>query len=278
LRTVAHLSDLHFGRVDRAIVRGLIAKLHELNPDLVVVSGDLTQRAKDSEFRDARKFLDELPHPQLIVPGNHDVPLYDFLARWLTPFKKFRRYVCEDLEPVFADSEIVVVGINSARSNTFKNGRINRAQIERACQQLNECTGGQTRIVVVHHPFHASDDSDRSKLIRRAKMAMEAFARSKVDLILSGHLHRSSAVDGAESYREYERAVVLAQAGTAVSMRRRGELNAFNLVHVSAQRMIIERFEWAEKHKAFAMAGANEFSRKGVNWSRALKGDQLGWS
>ena len=138
MRTVAHLSDLHFGRVDYAIAGGLIAKLFELRPDLVVVSGDLTQRAKGREFREAKAFLDRLPRPQLVVPGNHDVPLYNIMARWLTPLDLFRRYICEELEPLFVDAEIAVVGINSARSNTLKSGRINQAQVERACRKLNE--------------------------------------------------------------------------------------------------------------------------------------------
>ena len=102
-------------------------------------------------------------------------------------------------------------------------------------------------------------------------MAMEAFARGKVDLILSGHLHRSTAVDSAASYIEVERSVVLAQAGTALSTRRRAERNAFNLVRVSAQHMTVERYAWSQEQNAFAMAGADEFYRKGLNWSLAAR-------
>jgi 3',5'-cyclic AMP phosphodiesterase CpdA len=275
LRIIAHLSDLHFGRVNQTIARGLIAKLREANPDLVVVSGDLTQRAKDSEFREARAFLAALPRPQIVVPGNHDLPLYNILARWLTPFSRFRRYICDDLEPFYADAEIVVVGINSARADTFKNGRINGEQVARSSLKMGAYKAGMTRIVVTHHPFHAQEAADQSNLIHRAPMAMEAFARAKVDLILSGHLHRSATVDGGERYGRDGRSVLLVQAGTAVSMRRRGELNAFNLIHVDFPQIRVECLEWNEKSNLFAISHANEFFRHAGIWSRTAQDDQV---
>src|ERR1039457_1070109 len=124
MRTNAHLSDPHFGRIERATVQDLIASVTEAKPDIVVVSGDLTQRAKEREFQEARQFLQALPSPQIVVPGNHDVPLYNVLARALKPFRNYQRYISEDLEPFYSDDEIAIAGINTARSLTFKNGRI----------------------------------------------------------------------------------------------------------------------------------------------------------
>jgi predicted phosphohydrolase len=136
MRTVAHLSDPHFGRIDRATVQALIATVTEARPDIVVVSGDLTQRAKGSEFQEARQFLEALPSPQIVVPGNHDVPLYNVLARALKPLRNYQRYISKELEPFYCDDEIAIVGINTARSLTFKGGRISRpkraARIARA--------------------------------------------------------------------------------------------------------------------------------------------------
>ena len=123
------MSDLHFGRVDATLIDPLIKVVASIKPDLVVVSGDLTQRARSVEFKAARNFLDELPSPQIVVPGNHDVPLYNMAERMLRPLSKFRRYITSDLEPAYVDEEISVMGINTARSMVIKNGRINQEQI-----------------------------------------------------------------------------------------------------------------------------------------------------
>src|SRR5471030_3362505 len=136
MRTLVHLSDLHFGRVDPALLEPLRRRVLGLAPDVVVVSGDLTQRAKTEEFKAARAFLDTLPGPQIVVPGNHDIPLYNVASRFLTPLRKYTRYVTLDLTPEYVDEEIAVLGINTARSLTFKDGRINREQIEQVRRRL----------------------------------------------------------------------------------------------------------------------------------------------
>src|SRR5450759_3359106 len=129
MRTLIHLSDLHFGRVDEAIIQPLIERINTIEPDLVVVSGDLTQRARTKQFKQARRFLDALPQPQIVVPGNHDIPLHDIFSRFMRPLQKYQRYVTNDLDPVYVDDEIAVLGINTARSLTFKDGRVNEEQI-----------------------------------------------------------------------------------------------------------------------------------------------------
>ena len=115
MRKIVHLSDLHFGRTDASVVGPLIVAVRELQPTLVVVSGDLTQRARSHEFEEARLFLDQLPKPQVVVPGNHDVPLWDVLSRFMRPLEKYRRHISKDVEPVHEDEEMVVAGVNTAR-------------------------------------------------------------------------------------------------------------------------------------------------------------------
>src|ERR1700681_3786558 len=139
MRTVAHLSDPHFGRIEHATVQALIATVTDVRPDIVVISGDLTQRAQKREFQEARQFLDALPSPQIVVPGNHDVPLYNILARALKPLRNYQRYISNELEPFYCDDEIAIVGINTARSLTFKNGRFSRQQVVRSCAQFETC-------------------------------------------------------------------------------------------------------------------------------------------
>ena len=125
MRKLVHLSDIHFGEIDYALVDRVVEEVNEIGPDIVIVSGDLTQRAKTAQFIEARKFLDLLPTPQLVVPGNHDVPLYNIIDRFLNPLEKYCRHITPDLEPFFADEEMAIIGINTARSLTIKDGRIN---------------------------------------------------------------------------------------------------------------------------------------------------------
>ncbi|MDQ6705853.1 MAG: metallophosphoesterase, partial [Acidobacteriota bacterium] len=136
MRTILHLSDVHFGRVDRATLRPLVETASQLKPDLVAVSGDLTQRARTSEFLEAQAFLRQLPRPQIVIPGNHDIPLHNVYARFVLGLDKFRRFISEDLEPYYVDDEIAVAGVNTARSLTWKGGRINRGQLDRLERRL----------------------------------------------------------------------------------------------------------------------------------------------
>src|SRR4051812_32526150 len=214
MRTIAHISDLHFGRVDCATLPALTAAITAAKPDVVAISGDLTQRARAREFADARRFLDTLPAPQIGVPGNHDVPLYNVLKRWRSPLKNYRRYIDDDLQPFFADDEIAVLGINSARSMTFKNGRINALQVKKVCERLAE-QDARTKFLVMHHPFDVLEAAQDRDIVGRAKMAMAAFAQCGVDVILTGHLHLSRISSSAVRYQSPGYAALFIQAGTA---------------------------------------------------------------
>ena len=116
MRTIVHLSDLHFGRTDPELVEPLISAIRRLNPTLLAVSGDLTQRARSHQFREARAFLDALPQPKIVVPGNHDIPLYNLYNRFFQPLDKYRRHITDDLQPTYSDDEMIVVGVSTARS------------------------------------------------------------------------------------------------------------------------------------------------------------------
>src|SRR3954469_3155841 len=153
MRTIVHLSDLHFGRVDATLLEPLRRRVSALEPRVVVVSGDLTQRAKPEEFQAAKHYLDSLPAEKIVVPGNHDVPLYNVFQRFVTPLSKYRRYISRDLEPAHIDDEIAVVGVNTARSLVFKGGRINRGQVEAVRGKLCTLPERITKVVVSHHPF-----------------------------------------------------------------------------------------------------------------------------
>jgi len=267
MRVVVHLSDLHFGRVDHALLAPLARRVRAVQPHLVVVSGDLTQRAKSAEFRDARRFLDALPAPLLVVPGNHDVPFYNLFQRFFQPLAKYRRYISPEPEPAFIDDEIAVVGVNSARSSVFKGGRINAAQIERVRERLCRLDERVTKMVVTHHPFDLPEGVHSRKLVGRARQAMAMFASCGTDLLLAGHLHASHTGDTAERYKIGDFSALVVQAGTATSTRSRGEANSFNVLHIERPQVRIARFGWTGDD--FALAGSETFRRTRGGWQRS---------
>jgi 3',5'-cyclic AMP phosphodiesterase CpdA len=271
MRTIVHLSDLHFGRVDQDLLRPLQELVVKLAPDVVVVSGDLTQRAKTEEFKAARAWLDTLPGPQIVVPGNHDIPLYNVASRFLTPLRKYLRYVTLDLAPEYVDEEIAVLGINTARSLTFKDGRVNKEQLAQMRQRMQSVGPEHTRIIVTHHPFDLPDTFDKDDLVDRAPMAMQAFAECGVDVLLAGHLHSSHAGNSAQRYKISGYAALVVQAGTATSTRGRGESNSFNVLRVAPDDVQVERYSWVEGTASFEPVHTECFRRNGDVWAMAAE-------
>jgi 3',5'-cyclic AMP phosphodiesterase CpdA len=268
MRTVVHLSDLHFGRVDVTLVDPLTRAVRDLKPDLVVISGDLTQRARTAQFIEARRFLDGLPKPQIVVPGNHDVPLYNLPARFLGPFVRYRYYISANLEPFYADEEIAVVGVNTARSLTIKNGRINQRQLNDIRKRLCVYPDTVTKIVVTHHPFDLPEGYREGSLVGRARMAMDILARCGVDVFLAGHLHVSHSRHTGERYRIAGYKALAISAGTALSVRRRSESNAFNVLRIQRSKLGLERYTWQSETACFARSAADYFERRADGWIR----------
>ncbi len=244
MKTIAHISDVHFGREDPEVVAGLLASVERARPDVVVFSGDLTQRAKKRQFRAAREFLRALPKvPQIVVPGNHDVSTTNLFERTFRPLLRYRRYITEDLTPFYEDGEVAIVGMNSVRIAAIKDGRLNRAQVKLACEQLGR-TSDAVRVVVTHHPIDMQPKNVDDALMERSAMAMKEFARARVDLFLSGHLHAGQTLVTSARYRLPGYGAVVAHAGTAGSTRTRGVANAWNRIEVCAKQIRVEQMEW----------------------------------
>jgi 3',5'-cyclic AMP phosphodiesterase CpdA len=268
MRTLVHLSDLHFGRVDDQVIDPLIAKVAEIAPDLVAVSGDLTQRARSWQFREARAFLDSLPKPQIVVPGNHDVPLHNVVARFLQPLDKYKRHITDEMQPAYVDDEIAVVGVNTARSLTIKGGRISANQVAGIREKLCGSSAELVKIMVTHHPFDLPEGYGDHDLVGRAQMAMVTLAECGADLFLAGHLHVSHTGHTAKRYNIQGHSALVVQAGTATSTRGRGEANSFNVIRIERPNVTVERFAWQPEIASFKQASREEFRHTNDGWIR----------
>jgi 3',5'-cyclic AMP phosphodiesterase CpdA len=267
MRKLIHISDIHFGKADYAIAGRLREKIVEIAPDLLVVSGDLTQRARSRQFIEARRFLDSLPGPQIVVPGNHDIPMHNPFARFLTPLDKYKKYITEDLEPFFMDQELAVIGINTARSLTIKDGRINEKQVAAIRARMCALDDKMFKAVVTHHPFDLPEGFDEGDIVDNAETAMPQIADCGADVFLSGHLHVSHIAHTANRYKlPTGRNALVIQAGTATSTRVRGEVNSFNLIEFEHPRLTVKRFECEHATNGFREAQSQQFTQGEKGW------------
>jgi 3',5'-cyclic AMP phosphodiesterase CpdA len=264
-----HLSDLHFGAHDERLVEAVEQRIREEKPDLVVISGDLTQRARTEQFKDACRFLERLReagHEVLAVPGNHDVPLYDVLRRFLSPLTRYRRYIDDDLCPFLELPGAAVLGINTARSLTFKDGRISHEQMDFIRETFAKTDANAMRILVTHHPLFAlpvGDGPELGKAVGRQELALDAIADAGVDVLLAGHHHRASTHHASDLVTRAGSALIV-QAGTATSTRLRDEEQSFNRIDFAGDNVTLTVQSWAGDR--FASTNAQLFVREGDRW------------
>lgn len=264
---IVHLSDLHFGAHEVHLVEAVQLELDRLKPDLVVISGDFTQRARTEQFREACKFLESLRdhgHEVLGVPGNHDVPLYDVLRRFLSPLSRYRRYIDETLCPFVELPGVAVLGVNTARSLTFKDGRINQEQVEFIRDVFSRTERDSMRILVTHHPlFRLEVGGKFDRAIGRQELALDAIDESRVDVVLAGHNHHASSHDSGDLVTRAG-GVLVVQAGTATSTRLREQEQSFNMLEIGNGEVRLEVHSWASDR--FIAGDPRLYSRDKGQW------------
>lgn len=269
---IAHLSDIHFGAHDRRIVDATTAWLEERRPDLVVISGDLTQRATVDQFREAAAWLGRLRAAGLkllVIPGNHDVPLFDLARRFARPLARYKRYISRDLCPFHEDEEVAILGLNTARSLTIKDGRINHDQMDRLRETFAHVPPDKTRILVTHHPLFSMPigrGGELSEAVGRHEDAVQAACEAGVHVALAGHFHRTYA-QAAEKMVAHSGGALVIQAGTATSTRlRNAEPQSFNWLHVRRNNAIeLQVIVW--DGSGFRRASHVDYAGSGEAWT-----------
>lgn len=248
MSVLMQVSDTHFGTEQEPVVEALVAFSRSRRPDVLVLSGDITQRARRDEFAAARVFCDGLGIPvQLVIPGNHDIPLFDVPTRVLSPYRLYRQVFGDDLEPMHDTPDLLVLGVNCTRAWRHKHGEISAMQIRRVAERLRRSNAGQLRIVVTHQPVDVPTGSDENNLVRGHVDAVHAWVEAGADIVMGGHIHLPFIRPLSQRFPELGRSAWCVQAGTAVSNRvRANRPNSVNLVHHEAGsgEAVVERWDY----------------------------------
>lgn len=242
------ISDPHFGTERAAVAAALQALAWQQRPDVLLLSGDITQRARRSQFAAARQFVDSLRIPQrLVLPGNHDIPLFDLPTRLLCPYGHHRRAFGDELEPVLDTATLLAIGVNTTRPRRHKDGEVSAAQIARVADRLRGARREQLRVVVTHQPVHVYREQDAHNLLHNREAAVRAWAAAGADLVLGGHIHLPYVRPLREHYADLHRELWCVQAGTALSSRTRWEApNSVNLIRHRGGECRVERWDYRD--------------------------------
>jgi len=264
--TLLHGSDVHFGKPHRAgAAKAFLDAAHALAPDVIVISGDFTQRAKVEEYEAARHFLDRLPDvPLVVTPGNHDVPLYRFWERALVPFRNYRRFLGPDLDTVTRVDGATIVALNSAAPRTaIVNGVVTERQLGFGQEAFAAAPRGDARIAVIHHNLVQAPDDHPDPVVRKSDRLLAALADMGVDLLLGGHLHRGFVVT--HPVESASDAMLIVMSGTTTSGRgRQAEKGrqSYNVVRLDDASIQVERFLTTADGEGFSSAAHVQASRR----------------
>ena len=262
MKKIVHISDLHFGTENSEIANQLTDDINEIKPDVVVVSGDLTQRAKTKEFVKSQIFLDTLEYPRVVIPGNHDIPLYNIWDRVVNPFKRFDRYFNES-DRYYSDDRLEIIGLNSVRNLRWKSGKLSSEQLKIGAIEFGKSDKNMIRILVIHHNlFHVSSSIDSEKLLK-SKLWHRWLMENRIDLILFGHDHKSMVepvLFNDDKFIDF----IFIQAGSGISNRTRGCPNSYNTIEISDNNCIIKVREF--KDDQFEVVSTHHFIKKADGW------------
>lgn len=247
------ISDPHFGTEQQPVLDALKSLSRRIAPDVLVVSGDITQRARRAQFAAARAFIEKLHIPHVIaIPGNHDIPLFNLFARYFYPYSNYAREFGVDLEPVFDDEDALIVCVNTTRPSRHKDGEVSEQQIQNVAARLSNASKRQLRIVVTHQPVDVIDKHDISNLLHGREIAVREWSNAGVDIILGGHIHLPHVRSLKDRFVDLPHQAWSIQAGTAVSRRTRNYVpNSVNVIKTAFPACIVERWDFNAADSSF---------------------------
>jgi 3',5'-cyclic AMP phosphodiesterase CpdA len=273
------ISDPHFGTEQPRVVAALSRLIETMPPDLVIVSGDITQRARKRQFAAARAFFDTLgATPALVVPGNHDIPLFNLFVRCFKPYANHQRAFGAELEPSFESRDVMVLGVNTTRPYRHKDGEVSMQQVKRVSARLESATARQLRIVVTHQPVAVTRAQDEDNLLHGRERAVPRWARAGADLIVGGHIHLPYVLPLHDTFANLPRRLWAVQAGTALSSRTRGSIgNSVNVIRYCAdasdaagRRVVVERWDYADTGDRFEQRAKHDLALDGAAQAAAM--------
>ena len=269
--TLLHASDIHFGKpFDSGALDAFRRFLGHISPELIVLSGDFTQRAKVREYEAAREFIRGLPDvPLVVTPGNHDVPLYRVFERLFAPLRNYRSYISQELDTVTRIPGVTVVSLDStAPHRAIVNGRISATQLLFAARAFSESPEGDFRILVAHHNLIPAPDYEPQQFLPGYQRSLAAFSKMRVELILGGHLHRAFIGSSLDAFPQGDEALpmVIAHSGTTTSTRGRGrerERNSLNLIRIGDGEVVVIPHLLHQDRGEFLPTATHTFPRTG---------------
>lgn len=271
MRQLLHISDIHYGPHHLPeVAAGVLDLIEERRPDLVVISGDLTHRAKPRQFQQARRFVDQITVPTLAVPGNHDVPMYRFWERIFSPYGAYRQHFDDNLEPEYEDDELVVLGLNTAFNWTHKDGSLKRSRLRRLAARLQAVAAHKSKLIVAHHQLVPPPRYETQRVVTNAVETVDVLAEGGVDLVLSGHLHQTWIGNTEAYYPRGRHQVLLLHSGTTTTVRGRGierRKNTCNWIRLDGRRIDIRHLLWHDESRRFLETSRHLYPRYGVPYT-----------
>lgn len=254
MTVLLQISDTHFGTERAHVAEALLKLTHELRPAALVFSGDVTQRARRSQFEAAREFVSRLAVPAtVVIPGNHDIPLFNLFARLFYPYAGFERAFGKQQVPEWQSDDFLVTAVDTTRRYRHKDGEVSGEQIESVARRLSAAKKHQLRVVVTHQPVHVLRGSEVHNRLHGHEQAITAWAQAGADIIMGGHIHLPYIAPLHEHYPQLSRRCWVVQAGTAVSSRvRKMHPNSVNVIrHSQPLECVAERWDYHADDNAF---------------------------